>query len=175
MSDPGRPDAPSTGGVVRAVSRGGVAAGAGAVDGGAAEEPRAPTRPLVSDCPSTCAPGTLPGAAAVPRAGPDDARPGLVRLGCAGTGSGARGCAVFSDVLHGKRRKRLRGRSLPNQLATEGPTRSARTRATPTPSAMRNQRALKMLGGRRIRCDTFDLTRLILEFPKYNRMLAGQC
>ena len=106
MSDSEVPDAPSTGGVVLAVSRGG-APGAVTVDGGAVEEPPAP--------------------AAVPRVGPGDAGLGLVRLGRGVTGSGARGCAVFSGVLHGTRRKRLLGRSLPNQVATKGPTRSART------------------------------------------------
>jgi hypothetical protein len=146
------------------------------VDGGAVEEPPAPARPLAPDGPSPPAPeALLAGAAAVPRAGPDGAGVGLAGLSRGVAGPGARGCAAFSDVLHGTRRKRLRGRSLPNQLATEGPTRSARTRVTPTPSAMRNQRTLKMLGWRRMRCDTSGLTRLMLEFPKYDRMLAGQC
>jgi hypothetical protein len=102
----------------------------------------------------------------------------VLRLGRELTGSGARDCAVFSDfsgALQGARRNRLRGRSPPNQPATEGPIKSASTRATPTPSAIRNQRTPKMLGCRRMRCDTSDLTRLMLEFPKYGEMLAGQC
>jgi hypothetical protein len=92
------------------------------------------------------------------------------------TGSGGReGWTVLLEPAHGAKEKRPRGRSLPNQPATDGPTSRRRTSAMPTPSAMRTQRTLKMLGRRRMRCDTSDLTRLILEFPKYGRMLASQC
>jgi hypothetical protein len=101
--------------------------------------------------------------------------PGLERLGRDAFGSGERACAVFSEPLHGANRKRLRGRSPPSQFASDGPTKSATASAMPVPNAMRNHRTLKMLGWRRIRCDTSGLTRLILEFPKYDRMLAGQC
>jgi hypothetical protein len=90
------------------------------------------------------------------------------------TGSGGRdGWTVLLGPPHGTKEKRLRGRSLPNHPTTDGPTSRTRTSATPTPSAMRTQRTLKMLGRRRMRCDTSDLTRLILEFPKYGRMLAS--
>jgi len=101
--------------------------------------------------------------------------PGLERLGRVIVGSDGRACAVFSGPPQGASRNRLFGRSPPNHPATEGPTKSAMARTTPAPSAMRNHRTLKMLGWRRIRCETSGLTRLILEFPKYDRMLAGQC
>jgi hypothetical protein len=119
------------------------------------------TPPLIPDCASPAGAGALPAAPAVPRVvldaacpGPNGDGTGLVRLGREVTGSDARDCAVFSDFSgapHGARRNRLRGRSLPNQPATEGPIKSASTRATPTPSAIRNQRTLKMLGWRRMR------------------------
>jgi hypothetical protein len=118
-------------------------------------------------------------AAAAPRTELDDDAEGLgggeALGGLGGALASGAARAVFSEAPHGTRRNRLRGRSPPNQLATEGPTKSARTRATPTPSAIRNHRTLKMLGWRRIRCDTSDFTRLMLEFPKYDTMLAGQC
>ncbi|HEY7602233.1 MAG TPA: hypothetical protein VIB60_06995 [Methylomirabilota bacterium] len=120
--------------------------------------------------------GALPVAAAVPRvpAEPADDAAGLEAPGFSRMPGGRDGGA-FSAVLHGARRNRLRGRSLPNHPAIHGPTRSASTSATPTPRHTRNHRALKMLGWRRTRCDTSDLMRLILEFPKYDRILAGQC
>jgi hypothetical protein len=150
-----------------------------AIDGGVfagdvADGPTAAAWPLGPDGLSAGAVVDWPVAAAIPRAGPvaDDWGARLERLGVGGT---VWGCAVLAGALHGTRRNKLRGRSLPNQPATDGPTRSTITRAMPTPNAMRNQRTLKMLGCRRIRCDTSDLTRLMLEFPKYDRMLAGQC
>jgi hypothetical protein len=113
---------------------------------------------------------------AVPRgaAGVGDDATGLAGRGFSAPGDG-RGDGAFSAVLHGARRNRLRGRSLPNHPATHGPTSSASTSATPAPRNTRNQRAAKMLGWRRTRCDTSDLMRLMLEFPKYYRILAGQC
>jgi hypothetical protein len=113
---------------------------------------------------------------AVPRgaAGIGDGVTGLAGRGFSAT-AGGRGGGAFSAVLHGARRNRLRGRSLPNHPAIHGPTRSASTSATPTPRNTRNHRAAKMLGWRRTRCDTSDLMRLMLDFPKYYRILDGQC
>jgi hypothetical protein len=164
-------------GVVMVDGGGAAVAGRGAVvvGGVVTAGPPAASRPLVPGWLSIVAPGVLPVAEAVPRAGEGGNAPGLERLGRDGADSDGRDWTVFSDPPHGTSRNRLRGRSPPNQLATDGPTRSARASTTPTPSAIRNQRTLKMLGWRRIRWDTSVLTRLILEFPKYGRMLAGQC
>jgi hypothetical protein len=88
--------------------------------------------------------------------------------------AGERSCEVLTSELQGASRNRLRGKSPPSHPATHGPIRSTSATATPAPRQIRNQRAPKMLGWRRMRCDTSDLTRLILEFPKYDRILAGQ-
>jgi hypothetical protein len=120
--------------------------------------------------------GVLLVADAVPRvaAGVGDDPTGLGEGGFSATVDGG-GRGAFSAVPHGARMNRLRGRSLPNHPAIHGPTRSASTSATPAPRNTRNQRAVKMLGWRRTRCETSDLMRLMLEFPKYYKILAGQC
>jgi hypothetical protein len=151
-------------------SPGAVAAGANPAvpDDGVVADPAVATGTLLPDLPSAVAPDVLPVRVPGAAGGPGDDATGLESPGFGVS-------LVPTAVLHGARRNRLRGRSLPNQPATHGPIRSTTTTATPAPRQMRNQRALKMLGGRRMRRDPSDLTRLMLEFPKYDRMLAGQC
>jgi hypothetical protein len=157
---------------------GAVPADAGAGGVAAVADLATPTRPGVVDGVSADPGADGAEVPAVPRAGLGADAAGGGELGVLSrgvTGSGGRDWTVLVDLLHGTKDDRLRGNSPPNQLATEGPTSSPRTSRRPTPSAIRNHRALKMLGRRRMRCDTSDLTRLILEFPKYGRMLASQC
>jgi hypothetical protein len=123
--------------------------------------------------------GGLSVAAAVPRGAVGTGETGgavgfTARPDFSPTGGDERVWDVRLSERHGARRNRLRGKSPPNHPATHGPTRSASTTITPAPRHSRNQPALKMLGWRRMRCDTSDLTRLILEFPKYDRILDGQ-
>src|SRR5262249_11681123 len=112
--------------------------------------------------------GAVPGLPVVPRAVVLGGwlGPGVLSRGA--TGPGGRDWTVLLGPPHGPKRA-------PSHVATDGPARSSRATTTPAPSAMRNHRAVKMLVRRRMRCDTSDLTRLILEFPKYGRMLGSRC
>ena len=155
-----------------------------AVDGRIGDGPPAATRPLVPTRPARRALGLRPAAAdALPvvaadaGAGSDGGTTGFVRLGRV---SGR----LRRPGLHGLLGSAAAGDEQEQASRQIAPEPSRRPRARPEArgrgrrqhrARSRNQSTLKMLGWRRMRCDTSDLTRLIREFPKYDRMLAGQC